>query len=82
MILLEDKADIFLVQLDAAAVVQLVHGDCRQVIFALPGAVEHADDAHQRGFAGARGAHDGDKIAFGISRLMRRSTQVFPAPDS
>ena len=34
------------------------------MVFALPGAIEHADDAHQRGFARAGRPHDGDEIAF------------------
>src|SRR5579862_8403081 len=65
VILLEDKADIFLVQLDTAAIVEFVDGIFEQIIFAFPGAIQHTDDTHQRGLARARWAHDGDEVALG-----------------
>ena len=64
VILLKDEADVLFVELDATAVVEFVHRVIGEVIFAFPRAVQHADDAHERGFAGAGGPHDGDEIAF------------------
>jgi hypothetical protein len=63
VILLKNEADVFFVQLDAAAIVEFMHRVFEQIIFALPRAIEHADDAHERRFSGARGAHDGDELA-------------------
>src|ERR1700689_3994969 len=63
MILLENEADIFFMQLDATAIVEFVDGVLEQIVFALPGAVEHADDAHERGFSRAGWPHDGDEFA-------------------
>ena len=64
VILLENEADIFFVQLDAVAIIELVDRVIEQVVFAFPRAVEHADDAHQRGLARARWSHDRDEVAF------------------
>jgi hypothetical protein len=40
-----------------------VNGLVEEKIFAGPGAVEHPDNAEQRGFSRARRTHDGDKFA-------------------
>ena len=34
------------------------------MVFAGPGAIVHADQMQQRGFARAGGSHDGDELAF------------------
>ena len=59
---LEDEAD-FLVA-DAGELVVVERGDVVAVepVVALGGRVEAADEVHQRGFAGAGGAHDGDVL--------------------
>src|SRR5450755_1707644 len=63
VIALEHKSDVGFVQLVASFVVQLVNGFAQKKIFAAPGAVQHADNAEQRGFPGARRPHDGYKLA-------------------
>src|ERR1700683_532624 len=63
MVLLEHEANVFLVQFNAAAIVQFMDSVIEQVVLALPGAVEHSNDAHQRGLSRPWGAHDGDEIA-------------------
>ena len=53
---------------------------CEQIIFSIPVPVQHRQNAHQRHFP----APDGPMMVMNcpspISRLIRRSTQVFPAP--
>ena len=65
MILLEDEADVFFVQFDAATIIELMDRIFEKVIFPFPGAIQHPDDAHQRGLARARWAHDGYEVALG-----------------
>ena len=64
VIALKDEADVLLVQFHAVLGLHLVHRMVQKIELAGPGAVEHADDAQQRGFAGAGGAHDGYELAF------------------
>src|SRR5690242_6394476 len=62
MILLEDEADVLLVQRDAPLVWHRVHWMADEVELAGPGAIEHAQDGEQRRLAGARRAHDRDEL--------------------
>ena len=64
VIALEHEADVLLVQLHAVLGLHLVNGMIQKIELAGPRAVQHADDAEQRRFAGARGTHDSDKLAF------------------
>jgi len=50
-----------------------------KTVLACPRAVQHADDGHQGGLAGAGRAHDCNEFAGRTSRLIRRSTKNFPA---
>src|ERR1700722_6338689 len=63
VVALEHEADILLVQLDAILGLHLVNGVVEEVKLAGPGAIQHAENAEQRGFAGAGGAHNGYKLA-------------------
>ena len=64
VIALENEAEVFLVQLHAIFFVELVDGVLDQVILTGPGAVVHAEQVEQRGFARAGRSHDGDELAF------------------
>src|SRR5579871_3792774 len=64
MVALENEAKIFLVDLVAVLFLELVDGVIKEIVFAGPGAVVHADQVQQSGFAGAGGSHDGDELAF------------------
>ena len=61
--MLEDETDITLVQFHSIPRLHFVHGLAQEIVFALPVAIEHAEDREQRGFPGARRAHDGKKIS-------------------
>ena len=63
MILLKDEPNVLLVQLNAVPVVHLVHRVIQEVILPLPVAIQHSNDAHQRGLPRAGWTHDGDKLA-------------------
>jgi hypothetical protein len=63
VIALKDEADIRFVEFVSLLKVEPVDGLAVEVILAGPGAIKHADDAEQGGFAGAGGAHYGDKFA-------------------
>ena len=63
MVALEDEANVFLVQLRTLLAVHFVYGFASKVVFPRPLIVEHPKDAHECGFARARGAHDGHKLA-------------------
>src|SRR5713101_1343713 len=63
VIALEDEADVGFVQLVAFLDVEFVDGLIVKIVFAVPRAVEHADDAEQRGFSGTGRSHEGDEFA-------------------
>src|SRR5260370_705482 len=63
VIALEDEADVGFVQLVAFLDVEFVDGLIVKIVFAVPRAVEHADDAEQRGFSGIGRSHEGDEFA-------------------
>src|SRR6185437_10927337 len=63
MILLENEADKFLVQLHTLAIVELMHFVAGEIELPFPRAIKHPDNAHQCGFARAGRAHDGDEFA-------------------
>src|SRR5262249_48034542 len=63
MIALEDETNIGFVELVAFFNVEFVNGLIEKKIFAIPGAIEHADDAEQSGFACAGGSHESDEFA-------------------
>ena len=60
---LEDEADIALANLRALLFFEVANFFVAQVIVALGGVVEQAQDIQERGFAATRGAHDGDELA-------------------
>lgn len=62
--LLEDEADVFLVEFGAGALVELVDGVAVQMIFTGPVAVVHAENGKERRFAGAARSHEGHEVAF------------------
>src|SRR4029077_5255202 len=72
------EADVFLVQLHAVPIVELVHSVVHQVILSFPCAVEHSDDAHQRGFSRSGRAHDGDELAIGYVQIDAAQHPGFP----
>ena len=82
VILLENKADIFFVQLHAAAIIQLVHRIIEQVIFALQAPSSMPMIPIKVDLPAPDGPMTVMKSPSRISRLMRRSTHVLPAPDS
>src|SRR5215471_11774354 len=63
MVLLKDKTDVPLVQLNPVFRFQFVNGLAEKVVLTLPDAVEHSDDREQRGLPGTRRSHDGEEIA-------------------
>src|SRR5258708_2525603 len=62
VIALKYEANVRLVQLVPLPDVELVDGFAEEVIVPAPRAIQHSDDAQQRGLPGARRAHDGDKF--------------------
>jgi hypothetical protein len=60
---LEDEADLVAAQLGQAAVVEAVELDAVEDDGARGRAVEAGEDVHERGLAGARGAHDRGEAA-------------------
>src|ERR1700746_3426314 len=63
VIALKDKPNVGFVQFIAFFDVEPVNRLRIEVVFAGPCAIEHSDDAEQRGFSRAGRAHDGDKSA-------------------
>src|ERR1700747_342933 len=63
VIALKYKSDIGLVQLVPLFDAESVHRLLEEKIFAGPCPAEHSQDAQQRGLAGTRWTHDGDKLA-------------------
>src|ERR1700758_4776691 len=63
VITLKHEPDIGLVQLIALFDAEFVHRLLEEKIFAGPCSVEHSENAQQRGLAGARWPHDGNKLA-------------------
>ncbi len=59
---LEDEADLLVADAGEFVVVELGDVVAVEPVAALRGGVEAADEVHQRGFAGAGGAHDGDVL--------------------
>ncbi len=59
---LEDEADLLVANAGELVVVELGDVVAVEPVVALRGRVEAADEVHQRGFAGAGGAHDGDVL--------------------
>ena len=59
---LEDEADLLVADAGELVVVELGDVVAVEPVLALGGRVEAADEVHQRGFAGAGGAHDGDVL--------------------
>ena len=59
---LEDEADLLVADAGQLVVVQLADQLAVEPVFALGGRVQAADQVHQRGLAGAGGAHDGDVL--------------------
>ena len=82
MVALEHEAEVLLVQLVAILLLEPVNGEIQQVVLAAPGAIVHADDVQQRGFARAGGSHDGDELALFDVTLTRRRTKVLVGPCS
>ncbi len=64
MVALKHEAKILLVNLHPVFLVDLVDGVVQQIVFAGPGAVVHAEQVQECGFARARGSHDGNELAF------------------
>src|SRR5258707_2643606 len=62
VIALEDEADVGFVQLVAFFDVEFVHRLIEEIVFAAPRAVQHANDAEQRGFPRAGRAHEGYEL--------------------
>ena len=60
---LEDEADIALANLRALLFFEVANFFVAQVIVALGGVVEQAQNIQERGFTATRGAHDGDELA-------------------
>ena len=59
---LEDEADLLVADAGELVVVELADQLAVEPVVALGGRVEAADEVHQRGLAGAGGAHDGDVL--------------------
>ena len=59
---LEDEADLLVADARQLVVVQLADQLAVEPVLALGGRIEAADQVHQRGLAGAGGAHDGDVL--------------------
>jgi hypothetical protein len=59
---LEDEADLLVADARQLVVVQFADQLAVEPVAALGGRVEAADQVHQRGLAGAGGAHDGDVL--------------------
>jgi hypothetical protein len=57
MVLLEDEADVLLVERDALLVTHRVDRLPKQVVLPTPAAVEHAEDAEERRLSGAGWPH-------------------------
>src|SRR6266849_1891956 len=62
VVALKDEADIGFVQLVAFFDVEFVHRLIEEIVFAAPRAVQHANDAEQRGFPRAGRAHEGYEL--------------------
>ena len=60
---LENKTDLPVADLRQFVVGLFAHIDPFQIILPFRGTVQAAQDIHERGLAGAGGAHDGDKFA-------------------
>src|SRR5260370_31748959 len=63
VVALKDEADIRFVQLVAFFNVEFVDRLIKEIVFTVPGAIEHADDAKQSGFPRAGRSHEGDEFA-------------------
>ena len=63
VVALENEADVVLVQFVALLGVEFVDRLIEEKVFTGPGAVEHAEDAKERGLSCPGRAHDGDKLA-------------------
>jgi hypothetical protein len=63
MIALEDEAEVLLVDLVAILLFELVDGVVEKIVLAGPTGIMHADQMKERGFAGAGGSHNGNKLA-------------------
>src|SRR5688572_18548906 len=63
MILLEDEADMRLVESHALLRVHPMHRLAGEPVFAAPAVIQHAEHCQQRRLSGARGSHDGDELA-------------------
>jgi hypothetical protein len=59
---LEDETDLLVADAGELVVVELGDVVAVEPVAALGGAVEAADEVHERGFAGAGGTHDGDVL--------------------
>src|SRR6266436_5765623 len=62
VVALKDEADIGFVQLVALFDVEFVDRLIKEIVFAAPRAVQHANDAEQRGFPRAGRAHEGYEL--------------------
>src|SRR6266404_2884702 len=62
VVALENEADIGLVQFVALLDVEFVDRLIEKIVFTIPRAIEHADNAEQRGFPRARRTHEGDEL--------------------
>lgn len=63
VIRLEDETDVVFVEFVALFGVHFVYGLIKEVVFAAPGGIEHADDAEERGLPRPGGTHEGDEFA-------------------
>src|SRR5712692_6139710 len=62
VIALKHETDVRLMQLVPLLDVEFVHAFAEEVIVPAPRAIQHSDDAQQRGLSRARRAHDGYKF--------------------
>src|SRR5438270_9114822 len=63
MVALKNKTDIGLVQFIALLHIEFVDRLIEKIVFAAPGAVQHADDAEQRRLSRAGRPHERDEFA-------------------
>lgn len=62
MKLLEDEADVFLVEFGSSALVEFVNGIAVEMILARPFSVIHAEDGEEGGFSSSTGSHESDEV--------------------
>src|SRR5216684_6010215 len=73
VVALKYEADVGFVQFVALLDVEFVDRLIEKVVFSAPRAIEHSDDAEQRGFSRAGRAHEGDELA--VLNIQRDAPQ-------